>query len=253
MRDGIRAHRLPLSRGGVIVSIDTEVQGARRGCDRDSSPIDLAFVLPLGARWARVNCDDPDLSLPPEEEPYVARAVPARRREFAAGRAAARLALSRFGVERPILLPDEDRCPIWPEGIVGSISHTAEIAIAAVASASKCPVLGVDIEKRWAVHEDLGALVLCAEEQRALAALPSDHQDEARTLIFSAKEASFKAYYPKTRHRLGFRDARVQFDPEARSFECHLVHSSSPRLLGQTRLRGAFSWQGEIIATAAWV
>ena len=51
-----------------------------------------------------------DVSVMPEEEPTLARMVPARRREFAAGRTAARRALGR-SVAIPM---GPDRAPVWP-------------------------------------------------------------------------------------------------------------------------------------------
>ena len=73
----------------------------------------------------------------PGEAVYVAKAVPKRINEFAAGRACARRALATFGMPGAVLLAAPDRQPLWPTGFVGSITHTAGFCAAAVAPRSR--------------------------------------------------------------------------------------------------------------------
>ena len=55
----------------------------------------------------------------------MARAVPQRRREFFAGRLAAHRAMEALGhLPEPVPM-GQDRAPVWPQGLVGSISHGA--------------------------------------------------------------------------------------------------------------------------------
>src|ERR1700730_18709662 len=68
--------------------------------------------------------------LHPAEAEDVARAVPKRIAEFAAGRACARAALAEFGVREFALRAAPDRQPLWPEGFIGSIAHTAGLRAA---------------------------------------------------------------------------------------------------------------------------
>src|SRR5262249_45820256 len=58
--------------------------------------------------------DAPSEPLHPLEANFVRDAVPRRRREFAMGRACARRALARLGIEDRPLLPGHDRAPLWP-------------------------------------------------------------------------------------------------------------------------------------------
>ena len=82
----------------------------------------------------------------PEEAACIERAVAKRRREFTAGRLCARAALARVGVPPAPLLPNSDRTPRWPEGIVGSISHCDGYCGVVVARRERFAGLGLDAE-----------------------------------------------------------------------------------------------------------
>ena len=132
-----------------------------------------------------------DVSVMPEEEPTLARMVPARRREFAAGRTAARRALGQS-----IAIPmGADRAPVWPAGVSGSITHTQGWAMAVVGSG----LIGIDLEQDEPLPPEVFDTVLLPQERVALGA------DTRRAkLIFSAKECAYKAQYPVTKELFGF-------------------------------------------------
>ncbi len=127
-------------------------------------------------------------------------ATPQRRAEFAAGRAAAQIALQTLGFPASPIPMGDDRAPRWPVGISGSITHTRDTALAAV---TRTPALiGIDLEPADAVAPPMwNAIFLPAER-----ALIADAPDPVRmaTLIFCAKEATYKAQYPLTRLLFGF-------------------------------------------------
>jgi 4'-phosphopantetheinyl transferase EntD len=90
------------------------------------------------------------------EEAAVGRAVETRRREFTTARACARLALLRLGID-PVAIPAGGRGePVWPLGVVGSITHCRGYRACAVARADEVVGVGVDAE----VHEPLPPGVL---------------------------------------------------------------------------------------------
>jgi 4'-phosphopantetheinyl transferase EntD len=139
-----------------------------------------------------------DNSLWPAEARAIVGAVPARRAEFAAGRAAARRALLAVGV-RPVAIPASlDRAPVWPEGIGGSIAHAAGVAVAAVRLGGP---LGIDIEEDAALEPALWP-VICAPDELAL--LPEVDRGRFVRHVFSAKEAAYKAQFPLTESLFGF-------------------------------------------------
>lgn len=151
--------------------------------------------------------------LAPGEEAAVAGAVPGRAREFAAGRVAARRAMREIGVaDRPVPA-GADRAPIWPEGVVGSISHSAEHCVAAVAAADAWASVGIDVEPDAPLEETLWESVLRPEELAWLEANPAERRGRLARLIFSAKEAAYKCQYPLTRTLLDFDDVAIGIAP----------------------------------------
>lgn len=138
----------------------------------------------------------------PLEAAAVAAAVPARQAEFAAGRAAARLALEALGLPPAAVPVAASRAPCWPRGITGSISHADGVALAVLAPALQCSGLGLDIEPDSPFPADLVGSVTRPEERRWLA-MQSDPLGAAR-LIFAAKEAAYKCQFPQSQSVLGF-------------------------------------------------
>jgi len=98
--------------------------------------------------------------LKPEERVHVERAVDARKREFITGRILARKAMARFGRGHSTLLPGKDRAPIWPLGLIGSISHTAAHCAAAVACTRDVHFVGVDVEADTPLPSEILEIVL---------------------------------------------------------------------------------------------
>lgn len=136
----------------------------------------------------------------------VARAVAKRRDEFRAGRAAARAALRGLGWP-PLPLPaGPDRAPVWPDGVIGSISHTDGAVAAVTVRKSDVAAIGLDIEHARPLDPKMRCLICSAAE----GAGALDGLDRAM-VCFVIKEAAFKAYNPATGHVLDFREVRVEF------------------------------------------
>ena len=154
--------------------------------------------------------------LSPAEREVVRHAVERRRAEFAAVRGCARRALARLGVAGGAILPGGGGAPVWPPDVVGSMTHTDGYCAAAVASATQVRALGIDAELHGRLEEGVRDLVLTDVERLRCRALPTGTCWDM--VSFSAKEAVFKAWYPLTRSRLGFRDVVLRIDPERRTF-----------------------------------
>ncbi|QFS84590.1 4'-phosphopantetheinyl transferase Npt [Roseivivax sp. THAF40] len=164
----------------------------------------LGDAWPDGVAVAVVDPEQVTEPLFPIEEAAVSRAVAGRRAEFAAGRQAARQALKALGYA-PVAIPmAEDRAPVWPQGIVGSLSHCPAACIAVVAEAARIASLGVDIEPYDPLPEDIVHEIGREDE---IAGIGPDRRLAARQL-FSAKEAAYKAQYPLTRTLFGFEGLR---------------------------------------------
>lgn len=151
----------------------------------------------------------------PEERAAVAGAVPHRQREFIAGRVLARRAMHRLEPARPAALSvvgvGTDRAPVWPDGLVGSISHTDRWCIVALAGTGRVRAVGVDVESSEPLTTDLWPAVCTPAERALLQALPVVRRGLTAKLIFSIKECVYKAQYPATRAFLDFDAVSVAF------------------------------------------
>jgi 4'-phosphopantetheinyl transferase EntD len=152
---------------------------------------------------------DPDLLLP-DEAASMGRAVPTRLREFTAGRLCARRALAEFGVFDFPIRPAEDRQPVWPDSMAGSITHTDGFCAAVVAERRRIRALGVDSEVTGGVKVEIWSRICLPAELAWVRSLPESERGAAVTLIFSAKEAFYKCQYSVVRERLGFHDVSVE-------------------------------------------
>jgi 4'-phosphopantetheinyl transferase EntD len=162
--------------------------------------------------------DTPMEPLHPLEANFVRDAVPRRRREFAMGRACARRALARLGIENRPLLPGHDRAPLWPRGIVGSISHCEGFCAVAVARRDRTSSIGLDVELRVPLDGGLIQTICTPAERIALprtAALP---EADWAAIVFSAKESFFKCLYPLRPRFLDFHDVEIVLEPERGAF-----------------------------------
>jgi len=197
----------------------------------------IEAILPGTVAAVETSDDPPGAVLYPEEEPFVARAVDKRRREFTAGRWCARQALVRLG--RPVVpIPSSpDRQPQWPPGVVGSITHCAGYRAAALAHDRDLHTIGIDAEPHGPLPDGVLRAVALPDEQDRLARLSADepgvHWDR---LLFSAKESVFKAWYPLARRWLGFEDADLVLDPASDRFTARIL-IPGPDVAGQP-LRG---------------
>lgn len=184
----------------------------------------IETLLPTAAVAVEALVDDPDATLFPEEEQQVAKAVEKRRREFTTARVCARRALAALGYPPAPILAGPKREPLWPAGVVGSITHCAGYRAAAVARREQVPTIGIDAEPHGALPAGVLDQVALPDERASLAVLltrhPETHWDR---LLFSAKESVYKAWFPLAGRWLGFDDAAITFDPAAGTFAVRLL------------------------------
>ena len=172
----------------------------------------LRSQLPPGSAAALRAVGAPGASLFPAEAALIPRAGDKRRREFAAGRAAARAALLAIGFPPAPLLSYPEGDPVWPAGVVGSIAHSDQWALAVVAAADRLSGLGVDLESDAPLPPDLAAAICRAEERAASRDLVGGV--DAAKLRFVAKEAFIKAVFPSGRRPIPFEAVSVELMPE---------------------------------------
>ena len=124
--------------------------------------------------------------------------------DFSTGRFCAKKALEQLGFYDVIIPIGEDREPIWPHGIVGSISHCDSLTGAIVAKSLDHISLGLDIEEIGRVTPDLWDLVFTENEKNYLFRLSDEDILVQSTAIFSIKEAFYKFQHPLTKTFLDF-------------------------------------------------
>ncbi|MDO5498459.1 MAG: 4'-phosphopantetheinyl transferase superfamily protein [Propionibacteriaceae bacterium] len=189
------------------------------------------------------------------ERSAIAGAVPRRQAQFAAGRRCARAALGELGREPSAILPGARREPVWPDGVVGSITHCAGYCAAAVASQRTVWSLGIDAEAHEPLPEGVLEVVSDRDERALLRQLARTHPAvHWCRVLFSAKESIYKAVFPITRRWLGFDDATLTWDIFGGSFRARLnpdaAHGLAPGSAGPPVVTGRFAVHGELIMTA---
>ncbi|WDY59203.1 4'-phosphopantetheinyl transferase family protein [Pseudomonas sp. PSKL.D1] len=171
------------------------------------------------------------------------RSVAKRQAEYLAGRVCARAALQRLDGRDYVPGTHEDRSPIWPTGIHGSITHGKGWAAAVVAADSACRGIGLDQETLLddeRAERLMGEILTPAELER----LDRTQLALAVTLTFSLKESLFKTLYPLTRQRFYFEHAEIldwSSDGQAR---LRLLTDLSPEWHHGAEVQGQFNVQG---------
>ena len=161
--------------------------------------------------------------LDPEEESLLqAASNELYRSQFRAGRIAARHALEQIGMIGPVLRGSR-REPLFPDGSVGSITHSAEYSIAAAASCSAYLGIGIDLELRdRQLTHDISEVV-CHKRERSWCEEKSDEKTLRSLMIFSSKEALFKAVYQLYGSFFGFQEAHLVWNKKSSHFVAELL------------------------------
>ncbi|WP_132993604.1 4'-phosphopantetheinyl transferase family protein [Gordonia zhaorongruii] len=173
----------------------------------------ISRLMPTGVGAAEAFDDPPGLTVHPAEEGLISKAVDKRRREFITARHCARTALGQLGFEPVPILRGERGMPLWPSQVVGSLTHCDGYRAAVVAYAMQVRSLGIDAEPHLALPDGVLEHTSIDQERAVLA----DRDDELHwdRLLFCAKEATYKTWFPLTHRWLGFEDAHITFERDA--------------------------------------
>jgi len=180
----------------------------------ESEPIDAEELFPGNVVLALGLPGDQYTPLAPAEEACILGAVDKRVREFRAGRACAGRALAELGIRDFPLVSGPDRAPVWPEGVVGSITHCRGFVAAAVTREDELRGLGLDAEPAAPLDDEILELI-CTPPERAWL---SEVDPRWATALFSAKEAVYKCLHPVSGAWLDFQDVTLTFDAPRRRF-----------------------------------
>ncbi len=179
----------------------------------------LELILPVGVESEERFGEPPGGLLFPEEEQVIGHAVEPRRREYAAVRSCARACLERLGYPQVPILPGAGGAPIWPVGVRGSMTHCTGYAAAAVGPHPRISAIGIDAEPDAPLPEGVLDLVATPAEQDRLAVTPLEPDSPNwDRLLFSAKEAVYKAWFPMVGEWLDHQEAEIHFHPHEATF-----------------------------------
>ncbi|OBI34062.1 4'-phosphopantetheinyl transferase [Mycobacterium sp. E1386] len=217
----------------------------------------VSSVLPdMGElAYSELYFDPPDLVPLPEEEPLIAKSVAKRRNEFVTVRHCARVAMGELGLPPVPILKGEKGEPCWPDGVVGSLTHCTGYRGAVVGRSEAVRSVGIDAEPHDVLPDGVLNAISLPEERHEMTTLPAGlHWDR---ILFCAKEATYKAWFPLTKRWLGFEDAHIVFDLDPPDGETTGVFVSKILIDGQTldgppltALRGRWSVERGLVLTA---
>ena len=149
----------------------------------------------------------------PEELELVKKVSQARRNEFSTGRYVSRNLLTGMGVKESPILRDESGRPLWPHGVVGSISHKNMFCLVALSRSDRYRSLGTDIELVEPLNQGVWS-VFTTEVELAELTSQGISKAEAINIVFSVKEALYKCAYPL------FDESTPTFVEEKISYSC---------------------------------
>jgi len=218
-------------------------------------PAVLAPLFSPGAAGvlARVADSEPSCHHP-SERAAVGGAGLRRRREFLAGRACAHAALRAVGRDGHPLGRGEEREPLWPPGVVGSISHAEGLVGAVVAPAAAAWGVGLDIELLDPPLDAAVERLVLAPAELARPPGPTARLAAHRTKIaFAVKECVYKGLFPRTRWPLDFRDVTVEFDAERCRYRALVDDRFRLAGLPLAPLEGRFTLLGGHILVGLWI
>uniref|UniRef100_UPI003C7B5F97 4'-phosphopantetheinyl transferase family protein n=1 Tax=Pseudomonas veronii TaxID=76761 RepID=UPI003C7B5F97 len=220
------------------------------------TPLDAHWPLPdpLPGTVLRSTRFDPALliagdfqrsAVPPPAS--IQRSVAKRQAEFLAGRLCARAALQQLDNLDCVPAIGEDRAPVWPPHISGSITHSSGHAAAIVGHKAQWRGLGMDLENVLSLEraERLAGEILTADELQRMAGLPREQHARLVTLTFSAKESLFKALYPIVQKRFYFEHAEVVEWSEHGQMRLRLLTELSGEWCHGKELVGQFAVDGD--------
>jgi len=204
----------------------------------------LETVLPSTVVTAVANNTDCSKRLFPEERAAITGAK--RRREYASVRVCAREAMDEIGVAPTAILNAADRSPVWPNGVVGSLTHNDDYCAAAVARKGQIVSVGIDLEQDAVLTEELWDSVCTVSELAWLHRHPVDLRGRLAKILFSAKESFFKCWYPVHHRFLEFQDVALSVDMQAGVFSVDLLRCD----LG---VHDVACWHGKIASSAGYL
>lgn len=145
-----------------------------------------------------------------------------------------------LGKEPSSILSDQSGCPIWPEAIVGSISHKQNICCVLVGLKEHIKSVGIDLEIKESLSKPMWSSF--ATDVEITQSNITNFSDEIfANMIFSAKEAFYKCIYPLAQGATP--------DPEKIQLD---INKLNDLFVFKTRFDGCL-WEGKMIFGSSYM
>jgi len=183
----------------------------------------------------------------------MSRAVQKRKAEYIAGRYCARKSLAAININNQTVESSEDRAPIWPQGVIGSITHSSGYASAVVAKKGELRGIGIDSEKciKDKTSRNISSHILTENETFEANTHVAANEHLYLTLVFSAKESIYKCLNPLVKQFFDFKHAEIHFDRESNNqFSYRLLKTLNEEFCNGYQGSGQFFVHDDFIHTA---
>ena len=210
----------------------------------------LKGLFPRGVQCASSGCLPAAVGLLGPEHDLTQRMSSKRLGTFLHGRHCAREALGQLGRAKVAIGQGCDGEPLWPAGIVGSISHSGTYAAAAVAEDHRFSGIGLDLEDCLPLESNMVNLLCRASE---VADLTSDQKIAERgKLLFSIKESIYKCIWPSVQCFVDYCEVAVKLDASGNGFSVVSHTEKVPEEITR-RLSGSYRIFDDLLVSSAWI
>lgn len=170
--------------------------------------------------------------------------------DFRASRYCAKQILEKFGIHNYPLLINEHRAPIWPNQLVGSLSHTKNFCFGVIARGLDIKAIGIDVEVNKPLKDDLLKLICTAKDQNYFKLYSSPNH--AATIIFSIKESIFKCLHPIYKKWIDFKEVDVILNEQEGTY-CAIPSDPINSYFGLNEINGKWCTDERFVYTSCWL
>lgn len=217
--------------------------------DEPTAILRLRKLFPTGTSIAWSASPRAVEELLPTETGATEGMAAARRQAYAQGRWCAHRALAQLGLPDAAVQTGEQRAPLWPPGITGSIAHCAGRAIAVAARLEVAGSVGVDMEETGDLEAGVLELICTPAEHEWL-----EHARDATLArsLFAIKESIYKCLWSRVRRFIEFQEVEIDLDLSRQSYR---ARATGPGLDASTvaAIQGAYLQIDELLFASAYL
>jgi 4'-phosphopantetheinyl transferase EntD len=132
--------------------------------------------------------------------------------------------LNRLGFPSVPIRVGENREPLFPPGVSGSITHSGNCCSAAVVRIGAVRAIGIDVEANTALDYAVARQILNQGELLHARSHSRHGNCCAEVLMFSLKEAFFKAAFPICKRYIDFSEVEIQLSQMRGLCDIHILN-----------------------------